>query len=284
MKSYKSLLCLLLSLLLLLPLFCMPALAEEADETQDTALTLSCPSAVLMEASTGCILYEKDAVARLPMASVTKVMTLLLVMEAIDRGQFHWEDTITASAAAAAKGGSQVYLEEGEQMPLWEMVKCVVVSSANDCATALAEAVAGSESGFVEKMNQRAGELGERVGFEWGGRWQSFPDRPHLQWSAGGRYTSAMVRAGRYPPTMPLYRQEDTDMTKDEIQAMIDAAVTAARPQVYTSVEECPEWARETVQRAVDCGVLQGNQSGALHLTDDNLVNLQMLRNAGLLE
>ena len=123
-----------------------------------------------------------------------------------------------------------------------------------------------------------------RVGFEWGGRWQSFPDRPHLQWSAGGRYTSAMVRAGRYPPTMPLYRQEDTDMTKDEIQAMIDAAVTAARPQVYTSVEECPEWARETVQRAVDCGVLQGNQSGALHLTDDNLVNLQMLRNAGLLE
>ena len=73
-------------------------------------------------------------------------------------------------------------------------------------------------------------------------------------------------------------------MTKDEIQAMIDAAVTAARPQVYTSVEECPEWARETVQRAVDCGVLQGNQSGALHLTDDNLVNLQMLRNAGLLE
>ena len=70
-------------------------------------------------------------------------------------------------------------------------------------------------------------------------------------------------------------------MTKDEIQAMIDAAVTAARPQVYTSVEECPEWARETVQRAVDCGVLQGNQSGALHLTDDNLVNLQMLRKCG---
>lgn len=73
-------------------------------------------------------------------------------------------------------------------------------------------------------------------------------------------------------------------MTKEEIQAMIDAAVTAARPPVYTSVEECPEWARETVQRAVDCGVLQGNQSGALHLTDDNLVNLQMLRNLGLLD
>ena len=108
----------------------------------------------------GTVLYEKNADERLAPASVTKVMTLLLVMEAIDRGQLHWEDTITASAAAAAKGGSQVYLEEGEQMPLWEMLKCVVVSSANDCATALAEAVAGSESGFVEKMNQRAGELG----------------------------------------------------------------------------------------------------------------------------
>ena len=131
---------------------------------------------------------------------------------------------------------------------------------------------------------QRAGELGEQVGFEWGGRWQSFPDRPHLQWSAGGRYTSAMVRAGRYPPTMPLYRQEDTDMTKEEIQAMIDAAVTAARPPVYTSVENCPAWARETVQKAVDEGVLRGDQGGGLRLTDDNLVNLQMLRNLGLLD
>lgn len=118
------------------------------------------PSCLLMDRATGEVLYEKNADERLAPASVTKVMTLLLVMEAIDRGQLHWEDTITASAAAAAKGGSQVYLEEGEQMPLWEMVKCVVVSSANDCATALAEAVAGSESGFVEKMNQRAGELG----------------------------------------------------------------------------------------------------------------------------
>lgn len=118
------------------------------------------PSCLLMDRATGEVLYEKNADERLAPASVTKVMTLLLVMEAIDRGQLHWEDTITASAAAAAKGGSQVYLEEGEQMPLWEMVKCVVVSSANDCATALAEAVAGSESGFVEKMNQRARELG----------------------------------------------------------------------------------------------------------------------------
>ena len=71
---------------------------------------------------------------------------------------------------------------------------------------------------------QRAGELGEQVGFEWGGRWKSFPDRPHLQWSDGGKYTSSMIRAGDYPPAMPPYREEDTDMTKEEIQAMIDAA------------------------------------------------------------
>ena len=113
-----------------------------------------------MDRATGTVLYEKNADEPLAPASVTKVMTLLLVMEAIERGQLGWDDTVTASAAAAAKGGSQVYLEEGEQMSLREMVKCVVVSSANDCATALAEAVAGSESGFVEKMNQRARELG----------------------------------------------------------------------------------------------------------------------------
>lgn len=121
---------------------------------------VAAPSCLLMDMATGTVLYEKDADQPLAPASVTKIMTLLLVMEAVDRGQLGWDDPITASAAAAAKGGSQVYLEEGEQMPLREMVKCVVVSSANDCAAALAEAVAGSETGFVEKMNQRAQELG----------------------------------------------------------------------------------------------------------------------------
>lgn len=121
---------------------------------------VAAPSCILIDAETGTVLYEKNADEQLAPASVTKVMTLLLVMEAIDRGQLSWEDTITASATAAAKGGSQVYLEEGEQMSLREMVKCVVVSSANDCATALAEAVSGSESSFVELMNQRAAELG----------------------------------------------------------------------------------------------------------------------------
>lgn len=121
---------------------------------------ISAPSCILMDGTTGTVLYEQDADHQLAPASVTKVMTLLLVMEAIDRGQLHWDDMVTASAAAAAKGGSQVYLEENEQMSVRDMVKCVVVSSANDCATALAEAVAGSESSFVEKMNQRAQELG----------------------------------------------------------------------------------------------------------------------------
>ena len=124
------------------------------------SLEVAAPSAVLMEAATGTVLYEKDALTLLPPASVTKIMTLLLVMEALDAGRIGWDDTVTASEAAAAKGGSQVYLEAGEQMSLQEMLKSVVVVSANDCATALAEHVAGSEAAFVELMNRRAQELG----------------------------------------------------------------------------------------------------------------------------
>ena len=124
------------------------------------SLEVAAPSAVLMEAATGTVLYEKDAHTPLPPASVTKIMTLLLVMEALDAGRIGWDDTVTASEAAAAKGGSQVYLEAGEQMSLQEMLKSVVVVSANDCAKALAEHVAGSEAAFVELMNHRAQELG----------------------------------------------------------------------------------------------------------------------------
>ena len=123
-------------------------------------LDIPAPSAVLMDAATGQVLYEKNDHERLRPASVTKIMTLLLVMEALERGQLSWDSPVTASAAAAAKGGCQVYLEEGEQMSMDEMLKSVVVSSANDCATALAEAVAGSEAVFVEQMNLRAAELG----------------------------------------------------------------------------------------------------------------------------
>ncbi len=124
------------------------------------ALEVSAPSAVLMEKETGTVLYEKDAHAKLEPAGVTKVMTLLLTMEAIDAGQLSYDTVITASAHACSMGGSQIWLEENEQMTVNDMLKAVCVVSANDCAVALAEAVAGSEEAFVEKMNQRAAELG----------------------------------------------------------------------------------------------------------------------------
>ena len=117
-------------------------------------------SAILMDAATGTILFEQNAHDRLAPASVTKVMTMLLIMEAIADGRIGWEDTVTTSEAAAAKGGSQVYLKVGETMSVRDMVKSIAVSSANDCACAMAEHLAGSETGFVERMNQRAKELG----------------------------------------------------------------------------------------------------------------------------
>ena len=123
-------------------------------------LELAAPSAILMEEATGEVLYESNADEKLRPASVTKVMTLLLVMEALEDGRIGWDDAVSTSAAAAAKGGSQIYLEENEVLPLEEMLKAVVVSSANDCACALAEHIAGSEAAFVEMMNQRAQELG----------------------------------------------------------------------------------------------------------------------------
>ncbi len=116
--------------------------------------------AILMEAATGTVLFEQDAHTQLPPASVTKVMTLLLVMEAIDAGQLDWEDPVTASETAQAKGGSQIYLKAGETMTVRELLKAVAVSSANDAACALAEHLAGTEAAFVERMNRRAEELG----------------------------------------------------------------------------------------------------------------------------
>ena len=117
-------------------------------------------SAVLVDVHTGTVLCEQNAHEPLAPASVTKVMTLLLIMEAIDAGKIGWEDTVTASEAAAAKGGSQIYLKVGETMTVSDMVKSIAVSSANDCACAMAEHLAGSESAFVELMNARAKELG----------------------------------------------------------------------------------------------------------------------------
>ncbi len=125
-----------------------------------TAAEYNARSYILMEASTGEILLEENADEALPPASVTKIMTLLLIMEAVEDGRLGWEETVTTSEYAASMGGSQVFLEPGEEMTVAEMVKCVVVASANDAAVALAERVSGSEEAFVKLMNERAAELG----------------------------------------------------------------------------------------------------------------------------
>ncbi len=140
----------ILSLILLAP---CSALAAE-----DISVNASC--AVLMEESTGTILYAKGENEERAPASVTKVMTLLLIAEAVDSGAISLDDTVTATARAASMGGSQIWLEAGEQMSVSEMIKCVAVVSANDCAVALAEHLCGSEEVFIARMNERAAELG----------------------------------------------------------------------------------------------------------------------------
>lgn len=120
----------------------------------------SAPSALLMDADTGTILYAKDETTERPLASVTKVMTLLLIFEAIDAGQISAEDPLTVSEHAAGMGGSQVYLETGETQTVETMIKCIVVASANDASVAMAEFISGSEEAFVEQMNEKAAALG----------------------------------------------------------------------------------------------------------------------------
>lgn len=115
---------------------------------------------ILMDAATGTVLYESNADEALPPASVTKIMTLLLVMEAVDGGKITMDDSVRVSDFAAGMGGSQVFLSPGEEMTVREMLKCVTVASANDAAVALAEYVSGSADAFVARMNERAGELG----------------------------------------------------------------------------------------------------------------------------
>ena len=128
--------------------------------TSARAVEVAAPSALLMEKETGTVLFAKNEHAKLEPASVTKVMTILLTMEAIDAGQLTYDTMVTASAHACSMGGSQIWLKENEQMTVDEMLKAVCVVSANDCAVALAEQIAGSEDAFVERMNQRAKELG----------------------------------------------------------------------------------------------------------------------------
>lgn len=134
----------------------MTAFGQEETEP----LTLSSKSAVLMDGATGTTLYEKNAHEAMPPASVTKVMTLLLIYEAERDGKFEWEDMVQVSEHAAGMGGSQVFLEPGETQTAADMTKCIAIASANDAAVAMAEFVAGSEEAFVERMNRRAEELG----------------------------------------------------------------------------------------------------------------------------
>ena len=139
-------------LLIFALLLCVPVRADE--------LTLDAPSALLMEKTTGTVLFAKDEHTPREGASVTKVMTLLLTMEAIDSGALSYDDTVTGSAHAASMGGSQIWLKEGEQMRAEDLIKAVCVVSGNDAAVALGEHLAGSEEAFVERMNARAKELG----------------------------------------------------------------------------------------------------------------------------
>ena len=144
-----------------------PALHMNANEKNNTtkkeqpdSLSIQSVSAVLLEGSTGQIIYEKDKDKQLVPASITKIMTLNLVFEALESGKIKLEDTVTVSEYAAKMGGSQVYLEPGETQSVHDMIKCISIASANDAAVAMAEKVAGSEAEFVKKMNDKARELG----------------------------------------------------------------------------------------------------------------------------
>ncbi len=147
-----------ISLLLTVLLLCTPAaaLAQPSEEE----LSIGAPAAILIERETGTVLYEKNADERLSPASVTKIMTLLLIFEQLDSGRLSTDTVVTASANACAMGGSQIWLREGEQMTVDEMIKCIAVSSANDCAVAMAEHICGSEAAFTKRMNERAQALG----------------------------------------------------------------------------------------------------------------------------
>lgn len=128
-------------------------------EEVQTGVDISSQSAILMEKSTGQILYEKNSHEKLPPASITKIMTILLIYENQKNGKFSWDDTVTVSDHAASMGGSQVFLEPNEQQTAAELTKCIVIASANDAAVAMAEFIGGSEEGFVKMMNEKAARL-----------------------------------------------------------------------------------------------------------------------------
>lgn len=155
MKKYGRVLLSAILALVLMVGSLFPVYGAETDP-----LTLESKSAVLMDGATGTVLYEKNSHKAMPPASVTKVMTLLLIYEAEEAGQFKWEDSVQVSEYAAGMGGSQVFLEPGETQTAADMTKCIAIASANDAAVAMAEFVGGSEEAFVERMNKKAEELG----------------------------------------------------------------------------------------------------------------------------
>lgn len=152
----KSLLSLLLTFSVLFSALFVSAVPVSALSPEE----ITAPSAILIEPTTKKILFEKNSHEVRPCASITKVMTLILVFEAIEEGKIDYDDVVTASAHAASMGGSDIWLEEGETMTVHEMIKAVVVASANDAAVALAEFICGTEDEFVSRMNERASELG----------------------------------------------------------------------------------------------------------------------------
>ncbi len=155
MKFYKRFSCFCMLFCLFSSLFYSKTVICRAEEPE-----LLSRSGIVMEASTGTVIYEKDAHEVLPPASITKVMTLLLIYEAIETGDITMDTVVTTSEHAANMGGSQVYLEAGEQQSVETLIKCICISSANDACVAMAEHLAGTEEAFVEKMNARAKELG----------------------------------------------------------------------------------------------------------------------------
>lgn len=133
---------------------------DETEGENGGTVTVTAPSVLLMEASSRKVLFEKDADTKRPPASVTKVMTILLIYDALSEGKIHKEDVVTVSEYAASMGGSQVFLEAGEEQTVDTLLKCIIVSSANDACVAMAELIAGTEEAFVQQMNERAKGLG----------------------------------------------------------------------------------------------------------------------------
>lgn len=135
-------------------------IAQERTQGENSGIELKSPSAILMEASTGQVIYEKDADTSLHPASITKIMTLILIFDAIKDGKIGLDDEVTVSEYAASMGGSQVFLEAGEKQTVDTMIKCISMASANDACVAMSEYIEGTESAFVAKMNERATGLG----------------------------------------------------------------------------------------------------------------------------